>query len=166
MATPIAAINHISLSVGDIDKAIEFYKEVMGWWHIAGPFPIKNDGGPSAQFCSTLYAKNGHEWTGFRLAHMVAGNGVGVELLEFEGGYDAEDEFEYKKHGLFHFAVTVPDVDEFVEKFKEYGGEEYCDYNRRKISDANTTVTVYVKDPFNNVFEVHSHSYEYLNKMI
>ncbi|MDK2865991.1 MAG: hypothetical protein PWP38_306 [Clostridiales bacterium] len=165
MAKPIAAMNHIGLSVGDIDKAIDFYKEVFGWYHIAGPFPIKRDGGPSSQFCDTLYAHEGHEWTGFRIAHMVGSNGVGVELLEFEGGYDPEDEFEYKRHGLFHFSVTVPDVDEFMARLKENGGEEYCAYSRRKFNEENTVVTVYGKDPFGNIFEVHSHSYEYMNRM-
>ena len=166
MSTPIAAINHIALSVGDINKAIQFYREVMGWYHIAGPFTIKNDGSPTAQFCSSLYAHEGHEWTEFQLAHMVAANNVGVELLEFEGNYPPKDEFEYKRHGLFHFAITVPDVDEFMTRLKSYGGSEYCDYNRRKISDVNTVVTVYAKDPFGNIIEVHSHSYEYMNRML
>jgi hypothetical protein len=61
--------------------------------------------------------------------------------------------------------VTVPDVDEFMARLKENGGEEYCAYSRRKFYEENTVVTVYGKDPFGNIFEVHSHSYEYMNRM-
>ena len=165
MSKPRVEMNHIGVSVKDIDKAIAFYTEVMGWQHIAGPFPIKNDGG-TVGITNTLYGRDGHTWTGFRLAHILADNGVGLELLEFEGGYDPEPEkeFEYKKHGIFHFAVTVPDTEEFVKKVKEWGGEEYCDYNRREWKGEDT-VTVYVKDPCGLIYEVHDHSYEFLNRM-
>ena len=166
MAVPTASINHVGLSVPNIEKAIQFYQEVMGWYHIAGPFPIKNDGGPSAKFTDTIYGHEGHAWTGFRLAHMTAANGIGIELLEFEGSHDPELEFDYKEHGVFHYAITVPDVEEFVERFTSHGGTQYSDYNIRKISDVNTITTVFVRDPFGIVFEVHSHSYEYMNRML
>ena len=165
MATQFTAINHFGLSVSNIEEAIEFYKETMGWWHEAGPFTIKNDGGPSSQFTNTIYGHDGHTWESFKLAHMVAANGVGVELLEFENGYDPELEFDFKRHGIFHFAITVGDIDTFLENFKAHGGKEYSVRRDSKVSDHNTTTTIFVEDPFGNVFEVHSHTYEYLNKM-
>lgn len=166
MALPIAAINHVGLSVSNIDEAIKFYKAAMGWYHIAGPFPLKNDGGPSAKFTDTIYGHEGHSWTGFRLAHMATSNGIGIELLEFEGSHDPDLEFDYKEHGVFHYAITVPDVREFLENFIACGGTRYSEISDRKISDVNTVTTVFVRDPFGIVFEVHSHSYEYMNRML
>ena len=165
MAVQFTAINHFGLSVSNIDEAIQFYKETMGWWHEAGPFTIQNDGGPSCKFIDTIYAHEGHTWESFKLAHMAAANGVGVELLEFENGFDPQIEFEFKRHGVFHFAITVGDIDAFLENFKAHVGKEYSMRSDRKVSDHNTTTTIFVEDPFGNVFEVHSHTYEYLNKM-
>jgi len=45
MCKPKIEINHVGVSVKDLDKAIEFYTSVMGWELIGGPLPIKNDGG-------------------------------------------------------------------------------------------------------------------------
>ena len=155
--------NHIGISVGDIGKAIEFYTTVLGGKHLAGPWPIKNDGGTTG-ITNTLYGKNGHTWTGFKMAHVLLANGVGIEIMEFEGGYDPapDKEFEFKKHGIFHFAVTVPNVEEFVAEIVKWGGEQYCDYNIRDHK-GEKTYTVYVKDPFGLIYEVHDHCYEFLN---
>jgi catechol 2,3-dioxygenase-like lactoylglutathione lyase family enzyme len=165
MCKPKIEINHVGLSVKDIDKAIEFYTSVMGWELIGGPFTIKNDGG-STGITNTLYGYNGHTWTSFRLAHILADNGVGLELLEFEGGFDPEglDEFNFKQHGVFHFAITVPDTHAFAEKVKEWGGKEICDYNERPMGDVATS-TVYLKDPCGIIFEVHNKNYEFLNRL-
>lgn len=166
MSIQFAAINHIGLSVSNLEEAIAFYQETMGWRHIGGPLKMVNDGGPACKFTDTVYGHEGHAWESFRLAHMAAANGVGIELQEFENSYDPKMELEYKRHGIFHFAITVADVDSFLENFKAHGGKEYSERKDRKISDYNTTTTVFVEDPFGNVFEVHSHSYEYLNKSI
>ncbi len=157
--------NHLGVSVGDIDKAIEFYTTVLGAKKLMGPFPIKNDGG-STGITNTLYGGHGQTWTGFKLCQVVLANGVGLELMEFEGGYDPDNvtEFEFKKHGIFHFAVTVEDTKAFAEEVVKWGGEIYSDYAPRPWKGEDT-LTVYVKDPFGLVYEVHDHSYEFLNTM-
>ena len=154
-------MSHIGISVSDIDKAIEFYKEVFGWYHIAGPFPIKRSGNSTSDFCDTVF---GTEWTNFKLAHMSTGDRIGIELFEFEGNYPAKDILEYKRNGLFHFGITVPDVDDFIKNLEAHGGKKHSAVNKRE-TNGKTYIAVYVKDPFDNVFEIYSHSYEIMNKM-
>lgn len=159
MQYPIT-FSHIGISVPNIEKAIEFYKEVFGWYHLAGPWgPMKRDGGATSKFCDTVY---GEDWTSFKLAHMSTGDRVGIELLEFEGSYPAE-EWEFKKHGVFHFGVTIPDYEAFIEKLKTKGGKQRSLVNKRDVN-GQTYVAVYVEDPFGNIFEIYSHSYEVMSK--
>ena len=165
MTNQMTAINHIGIHVGDINKAIEFYKEAMGWWHIAGPFECRNDGTSKWAFTNSIYENEGKTWESFQLDHMATANGVGIELLQFENAYDPEKHLEFKRRGIFHFAITVRDIDSFLEKFVALGGKLYSDRSDRPVSDKNTITTIFVEDPFGNVFEVHSHSYEYMNKM-
>ena len=155
MQYPIV-FNHVGLSVSNIDEAIKFYKEVFGWYHLAGPWPIKRDTEKGGGFTDTVY---GTDWTAFRLAHMSAGNGIGVELLEFEGNYPPERKMEMKRLGLFHFGVLVTDLREFVKKIEANGGKQHSDYNIREVNGQKREI-VFVEDPFGNVIEVYNYSYE------
>lgn len=159
MVIPLHLWNGGCLSVTNIEKAIAFYKEVFGWYHLAGPWPIKRDGSSTSIFCDTLYGEN---WTGFKLAHMSTGDRVGIELLEFEENYPAK-EWEFKKNGIFHFGVTVPDYEEFLEKLKAHGGKQRSLVNKRDVK-GEIYVAVYAEDPFGNIFEIYTHSYEVMSK--
>ncbi len=164
MTRPIAAINHVSLTVNDLQGAIKFYQEVMGWQLIGTPSEVINDGGDNSYFCNTLYTHQDQQWISFKLAHMVGSNGVGIEVIQFEGNYKPELEFDYKRQGLSHFAITVPDVKEFVENFKAHGGQEYSIMLEYPVSEYNYVNTIYLKDPYGVIFEAHNHDYVYLNK--
>ena len=164
MTLPIAAINHISISVRNIEESVQFYQNVMGWQLIGTAPEVVNDGSVNVAFCESLFGRENHTWTSLRIGHMVSSNGVGIELVEFGGNYPAEDAFEFKKNGLFHFAITVPNVKEFVENFTKHGGEVYSDFLEYPVSEVNFVNTIYCKDPFGVVFEVHNHDYVYLNK--
>lgn len=158
MQYPIA-FSHVGLSVSNIEEAIEFYKEVFGWYHLAGPWPIKRDGGSTSDFCDTVY---GEDWTGFKLAHMSTSDRVGIELLEFEGNYRAE-KWDFKKHGVFHFGITMPDYEKFLKKLEKHGGRQYSHINKRDVH-GEEYAAVYAEDPFGNIFEIYTHSYELMSK--
>lgn len=154
MQYPIA-FNHLGISVSDINKAIDFYKEVFGWYHLAGPWPIKRES-PKTDFTDTIY---GTDWTAFKLAHMSTGNGIGIELLEFEGNYPPKSKLEMKRLGLFHFGVLVPDLKEFVKKIEANGGKRHSDFSAREVN-GKTREIVFVEDPFGNIIEIYNYSYE------
>lgn len=163
--TPIA-FSHIGLSVPDVNKAIEWYSKVFGWYHIAGPMTIPEG---RSTFSDALYGRNGKHYGGFKLAHMSTADHVGIELLEFQNGYDPDDDFDYERHGVFHFGIQTPDVDQLIDKVTENGGERITVDNVMPQTDLMghqvTYIAAFAKDPFGNIFEIYSYSYELQSKL-
>jgi hypothetical protein len=48
---------------------------------------------------------------------------IGVELFEFKGQENPEDNFEYWKTGVFHFCLQDPNVEELAERIVAAGGK-------------------------------------------
>lgn len=51
------SFSHVGLSVPDIDKAVKFYTEVMGWYTIVAPTKIVEDDSPVGQMCTEIFGK-------------------------------------------------------------------------------------------------------------
>ncbi|WP_271854149.1 lactoylglutathione lyase family protein [Planococcus maritimus] len=150
------SFSHIGLSVPDLDKAVEFYTEVLGWYTIMEPSPVYNDDTAIGQMCRDVF---GNDWKEFRIAHLATGDKVGVELFEFPQNEKPENNFEYWKTGIFHFCIQDPNIEELVEKIKQHGGKQRMPI-REYYPDDKPYKMVYVEDPFGNIFEIYTHSYE------
>lgn len=150
------SFSHIGLSVPDLDKAVEFYTEVLGWYTIMEPAPVYNDDTAIGQMCRDVF---GNDWKEFRIAHLATGDKVGVELFEFPHNEKPENNFEYWKTGIFHFCIQDPNIEELVEKIKQHGGKQRMPI-REYYPDDKPYKMVYVEDPFGNIFEIYTHSYE------
>ncbi|MCA1054396.1 lactoylglutathione lyase family protein [Rossellomorea aquimaris] len=150
------SFSHIGLSVPDLDKAVTFYTEVLGWYTIMEPSPVENDDSAIGQMCRDVF---GDDWDTFRIAHLSTGDKIGVELFEFPHNEQPENNFEYWKTGIFHFCVQDPDIEGLVEKIVEHGGKQRMPI-REYYPDDKPYRMVYVEDPFGNIFEIYSHSYE------
>ncbi|KGP90311.1 glyoxalase [Pontibacillus chungwhensis BH030062] len=148
--------SHIGLSVPNIEEAVKFYTEVFGWYVIMEPSPVYNDDTPVGQMCRDVF---GNDWEEFRIAHLSTGDRIGVELFEFGNNETPEDNFEYWKTGIFHFCIQDPNIEEMVETIKSYGGKQRMPI-REYYPDEKPYKMVYVEDPFGNVFEIYTHSYE------
>ncbi|ANU21882.1 lactoylglutathione lyase family protein [Planococcus donghaensis] len=156
MAYP-RAFSHIGLSVTDLDKAVTFYKEVMGWYVIMEPSEVKEENDtPIGQMCIDVF---GAGWGTFRIAHMSTSDGTGIEIFEFPNSEKPENNFEYWKSGVFHFCVQDPDVEGLVSKIVEHGGKQRMPI-REYYPNEKPYKMCYVEDPFGIIFEVYSHSYE------
>lgn len=156
MAYP-RAFSHIGLSVTDLDKAVIFYKEVMGWYVIMEPSEVKEENDtPIGQMCIDVF---GAGWGTFRIAHMSTSDGTGIEIFEFPNSEKPENNFEYWKSGVFHFCVQDPDVEGLVNKIVEHGGKQRMPI-REYYPNEKPYRMCYVEDPFGIIFEVYSHSYE------
>ena len=92
--------SHIGISVPDLEAAVKFYTEVMGWYLIMKPTEVIEDDSPIGEMCTDVFGSN---WDKFRIAHLSTGDRIGVELFEFKGQVNPEDNFEYWKTGVFHF---------------------------------------------------------------
>jgi len=140
--------------VTNLEKAIEFYREVFGLRLIMGPEEIKADNTVIGQLCSDIF---GSRMKHFRIAHMTAANGVGIELFEFKdpAAERRENSFEYWKTGIFHIAFTSSDLEESMKKIEKNGGKI-----RSKIWESFPGCRLlYCEDPFGNIFELYSCSY-------
>lgn len=148
--------SHIGISVTDLDRAVEFYTSVLGWYLIMPPTEIVSDDSAIGVMCDDVFGKG---WERFRIAHLSTGDRVGVELFEFENAQRPENNFEYWKTGVFHFCVQDPDVEGLAKKIVEHGGKQRMPI-REYYPGEKPYRMVYCEDPFGNLIEIYSHSYE------
>ncbi|MBO6638442.1 MAG: VOC family protein [Roseitalea sp.] len=150
-------INHIGVCVPDIISAIKWYQNVLGFVLISGPRDIKLDRPNGPQAADVLGPRLRH----LRQAHLASGNGVGFELFQpVDPGYEARTEIvEFWRGGFFHICVTDPDVRGLAGTIVESGGQLLSDFWEERLA-LDGSLMCYCSDPFGNVIEIYSHSYE------
>ena len=151
------SFSHIGITVPDIQKAVEFYQEVMGWYVIMAPSTVTKERETAiGQMCIDVF---GEDWETFEIAHMSTSDGIGIELFSFPNMPEEKPEFSPFKTGLFHFCVQDPNIESLVDKIVEYGGKQRMPI-REYYPNEKPYKMVYVEDPFGVVFEIYTHSYE------
>lgn len=148
--------SHIGISVPDLEKAVEFYTEVLGWYLIMPPTEIKEDDSAIGVMCTDVF---GQGWSSFRIAHLSTGDRVGVELFQFPQQEQPDNNFEYWKTGVFHFCVQDPDLEGLADRVVRHGGKQRMPV-RYYYPGEKPYRMVYMEDPFGNILEIYSHSYE------
>ncbi|TYB83710.1 lactoylglutathione lyase family protein [Oceaniovalibus sp. ACAM 378] len=148
--------SHIGISVPDLDAAVKFYSEIMGFYVLMAPSEVTEDDSAIGVMCTDVF---GPGWDRLRIAHLSTADGIGFELFEFKGNEEPDDNFSYRRHGTFHFAVQDPNLEELLEKIVAAGGKQRMPV-REYFPDEKPFRMVYVEDPFGVVFEIYSHSYE------
>ncbi|KAJ5345710.1 Glyoxalase/Bleomycin resistance protein/Dihydroxybiphenyl dioxygenase [Penicillium brevicompactum] len=143
-------MNHVAVSVNDIEAVTAWYTEVMGFQLIGNRiFHIKRSETPSAAIFS-IYGDALHE---VKLAYMATGNGVGFEVFEFINlDFKANAvSFEYNRGGFFHICVTDPNPDALADKIVQSGGMRQG--TTVKVA-GGAAICAYIKDPWGNVVEI------------
>ncbi|SNZ15783.1 Catechol 2,3-dioxygenase [Terribacillus aidingensis] len=151
----MAAITHIGLTVSDLNAAVNFYKEVLGFRIIAGPFDMKPEAGDMTQDLQGEQVKH------IRNVHMSAANQVGIELFEFiEPKTNGKTERHPWDPGMFHLCVVAEDGDvhRLAKKIEKTGGKVISQF--WPLNEDSNYYLVYCQDPFGNIIEVYSHSTE------
>lgn len=156
MLTAPRSFSHIGLSVPDLDAAMKFYAEVMGFYVIMNPTEVVEEDSDIGRMCTDVF---GAGWSRLRIAHLSTADRVGIELFEFDGNYAPSDNLDYRRHGVFHFCVQDPDVEGLAQKIVAAGGKQRMPV-REYYPGEKPYRMVYVEDPFGNVFEIYSHGYE------
>lgn len=156
MARP-ATINHVGCVVSDIEAAIKWYSDILGFRLVAGPFDLTPDGPSGDQTMNVL----GEDLKHLRIAHMSTGNAVGLELFEpVDPPLEKKKKtIEYWRSGFFHICVTDPDVEDLVARIVESGGRQLSSFWQERPPLKEFRMC-YCADPFDNVVEVYSHQYE------
>ena len=148
--------SHIGISVPNLEEAVAFYENVMGWYTIMKPTVVKEESDTAiGKMCIDVF---GEGWGSFKIAHVSTGDKIGIEMFEFRNN-EKPKEFEYWKTGTFHFCVQDPDIEALVEKIVANGGKQRMPI-REYYPNEKPFKMVYVEDPFGLVFEIYTHSYE------
>ena len=151
------AFSHIGISVPDLEKAVEFYSEVLGWYTIMEPTKVKEDNSAIGKMSTDVFSEG---WGSYKIAHMSTSDKVGIELFEFEQQKNPDNNFKYWETGVFHFAVQDPNVEELAQKIVDAGGKRRMDKPRFYYPGEKPYRMIYMEDPFGNIIEIYSHSYE------
>ncbi|KAL5593942.1 hypothetical protein ACKLNR_014099 [Fusarium oxysporum f. sp. zingiberi] len=154
-------INHVAVSVNDIEAVTKWYTEILGFQVIGNRiFHIKRSENPSAAIFA-IYGDDLHE---VKLAYMATGNGVGFEVFQFlDPGFKKNPvDFEYNRGGFFHVCVTNADPDALASKVVENGGSKQG--VTVKVAGGHATCA-YVKDPWGNVVEILDSSFDRMATM-
>ena len=149
-------MNHVGVTVPDIDAAIDWYVKVMGLTLLEGPLhcDLTTKGGDRR---ANVF---GDHWGRMKLAHLLTSNGAGLELVQFlePAVVTPEDNFPYFQVGPHHLAFTVDDFHTTLAAILENGGRQ-----RSQIFDVNDGEFIcYCDDPWGNVVEIVSKSYSHL----
>ncbi len=151
------AFSHIGITVSNLEEAVKFYQDVMGWYVIMQPTEIKEENETAiGQMCIDVF---GEGWGTFRIAHLATADKIGIELFEFPTSVNTTAEFNPFKTGLFHFSVQDPDIEGLIEKIVAAGGKQRMPI-REYYPGEKPFRMCYVEDPFGVVFEIYTHSYE------
>ena len=150
------AINHVAVAVPDLEAAVKWYSDVFGMAQLK---PIASHDRTTNPH-SGIFRIYPPSLNKVRNACLSAGNGVGLELFQFvdpaiRPGSEANLERDIERGGYFHMAVTTADVDGLVEEVVRRGG--------RLIGEKVPVYqyeACYVEDPWGNVVELLSASFE------
>ena len=139
---------HVALAVKDLDKAILWYQNVLGFQLTKKPVEIDTDTSPLGEIAKTLF---GSDIKKLRIAQMTMRNQVGLELFEFVLPRSEDtDNDDFRKSGFLHICVISTDIDELVKKLEENGGKVKVEYSypnsRQKV--------VFCEDPDGNIIEI------------
>jgi catechol-2,3-dioxygenase len=163
---PTRAFNHVAVSVTDIESAMRWYQDIIQMTTLVEPTEIttyeKEQQKYDSHFAALARTIFGRRLGKFKFCHMSSAIGVGIELFQFiEPASELRPEeknFEYWKTGYFHIALTEPNIEELAEKIASTGGKQRT--NIMELVPGSGKKICFCEDPFGNVIEIYSHTYE------
>jgi catechol 2,3-dioxygenase-like lactoylglutathione lyase family enzyme len=150
-------INHIAISVPDLEKGIDWYQEVLGFIIVRGPAEMSAD---DIQVGKALQNIFGSQFRRLRIVWMSAANNIGIELFQFMQPEQLiqEKQLPYWHGGVIHIAVTERNIESLLAKVTKNGGRQIS--NIWELDPKKHHKLVFCTDPFGNVIEIYSHSFE------
>jgi catechol 2,3-dioxygenase-like lactoylglutathione lyase family enzyme len=151
-------INHIAVSVPDLDQAIKWYREVLGFTMVRGPVEFLADDSLTGRAVRDIH---GPDLKKMRIAWLSSGNQVGFEIFEYiepKAQRRTTDYLEYWKSGFTHICITDPNIEDLCHKISESGGKQRS--NIWEIVPDKGYKIVICEDPFGNIIEIYTNGYE------
>ncbi|HAS6029244.1 VOC family protein [Vibrio vulnificus] len=151
-------MNHVGIMVGDMDKAVAFYTHALGLKIVMNNTKVVEERESAiGRMCIAVF---GEGFKGFNIAHLVTTDGIGVELFEMKERQERHV-VDFSRLGIFHFCLQTDDFEGVIKRTEELGGKVRMDIMRyHPEDDSKPAKMVYLEDPFGNLFELYSHTYE------
>lgn len=154
-------INHVAVAVPSAAEAVKWYSAQFGFESIGNPIShISRTSEPEAGIFR-IYPETLNE---VKIAYMATGNGVGFEIFEFpqkqEQRQQSTNRFQYSRGGFFHICVTDAQPLQLAERVVAAGGQMVG--RAVKLGRDASVDCVYAADPWGNVIEILSTSFERL----
>lgn len=149
--------NHVGITVTNINKGVSWYSTVLGCKIIMPPISAKDDDSHFAHIIADIF---GSKFQEIKMAHLVTGDGIGIELFEFKRPKTVRNKnnFEFWKTGIFHLCFTEARIELMVKTIIKNGGKQRSKV--WKIWPDKAYKVCYCEDPWGNIIEISSHSYE------
>jgi catechol 2,3-dioxygenase-like lactoylglutathione lyase family enzyme len=138
----IRGIHHTAISTRDLDRALKFYRDLLGF-EVAMEF----DWPKGTEFADSI---TGLKDSAARAAMLKAGNAM-IEIFEYSSPDPKEGDpgRPVCDHGITHICVDVVDIDAEYERLKEAGMTFHC-----PPKDLGIAKATYGRDPDGNVVEL------------
>ena len=149
----VATIDHIGISVPDIQKGIDWYKSTFQIYQMS---EIMEVSAADDEIASDVFGK---KMKSFKIVHMCTSDGFGIELFQFTEpkNESLKNNFEYWKTSIFHLAFTVTNIEEVCKTINSTGGKKRS--NIWKLFKDKPYKICYCEDPWGNIIEISSHPY-------
>ncbi len=139
------AVDHVGLTVTDLNAAIAWYGTVFGLRVVKGPDVI---GGKEDRVRDIF----GPDVGDFRIAYLGTAAGVRLQLFEFTAPpvERRAESFEYWRTGISHLGLACADVAAAVARLVAHGGRQRSAIH----GELPGPVYCYCEDPDGNVIEL------------
>jgi len=130
--------HHYGLTVTDLDRAVEFYRDVLGL-DVLAEFSVGGDA-----FATGV----GVEGASADFAHLDA-DGLRLELVSYEPDGDERPDPELNQSGATHLGLSVDDVDAVYEELPD----DVETLSEPQTTESGTRI-LFVVDPEGNLIEI------------
>jgi glyoxylase I family protein len=148
----IVGLHHVAISVSDMDKALEFYTEGLGF-ELVQQAELEND--------SKANQVIGLDNINAKMRMLKAPNAF-IELWQYSNPEPKDLRSRPCDYGYPHIALQVDDIDAEYERLKGHGME----FVGEPVHYGDTGAAIYGRDPSGNIIELYEITTEDIAQLV
>lgn len=150
----IRGINHIGLTVPNIDEATKFFKLAFNAKVAYDSLDYNDETRKGPEVERMLGLTKGAKIIKQRM--VVIGNGPNIEMFEIES-HKQNKPLKLEDLGYNHISLFVDNIDEAIEEAVNAGAKPLSEkHENSKYEDTENSSSVYLKSPWNSLIELQS----------